>query len=244
MLYEPNRIPGLSTKLFVRKAEKVCVFMPCEGIPEDKQVITGVPVRKQIFEQLRISREEACAHFDLDSRKPVLLITGGSLGSKFFNEFVVRYCEKLLDKDIQIIWQTGRAVADKGLMADIKQRYGSSVYATPYITDMGIAWKAATVAVTRGGATTIAEILCAGCPSIVVPSPHVADNHQEANAAYFAEKGAIIMSKEQDGYEVLFEKVTWLINSNETRTALADRARKLAIMDASDRIAKLLTGWL
>ena len=178
VLQEQNSYAGVTNKLLAEKAKVICVAY--EGLekffPKDKIVLTGNPVRSDILD-IQSKKEEGIAYFNLDKNKKTIAILGGSLGAKTLN-LAIENNAQLIDnqKDVQILWQCGRLYEEdfkNGKAAQLK-----NVHMRPFIDRMDLAYAAADVIIARAGALTISELCLAGTPSVLVPSPNVAEDHQ------------------------------------------------------------------
>jgi UDP-N-acetylglucosamine--N-acetylmuramyl-(pentapeptide) pyrophosphoryl-undecaprenol N-acetylglucosamine transferase len=143
--------------------------------PKDKIVLTGNPVRKNIL-NIDEKRDRALSHFGFDANKRTLLIVGGSLGARTINESVMEGIDKLIDAQVQIIWQTGKGYFDtyKTRLSKFDLR---RIRVLDFVREMDLAYAAADVIVSRSGALAVSEISVEK-PAILVPSPNVAEDHQ------------------------------------------------------------------
>ena len=182
LIQEQNSYAGVTNKLLAKKAAKICVAY--EGMerffPAEKIILTGNPVRQTLFDTT-ITQEEAIKSFGLDPAKKTILLVGGSLGARTINESVLQHLDQVKGTDVQFIWQTGKYYS-----AEIAKRLEGqnipNLVVTDFITDMGAAYKAADLVISRAGASSISEFCLIGKPVILVPSPNVAEDHQTKNA--------------------------------------------------------------
>ena len=176
LIQEQNSYAGVTNKLLAKKAAKICVAY--EGMerffPADKIILTGNPVRQALLDTT-ITREEAIKTFGLDPAKKTILLVGGSLGARTINESVLQHLDLVKGTDVQFIWQTGKYYS-----AEIAKRLEGqnipNLVVTDFITDMGAAYKAADLVISRAGASSISEFCLIGKPVILVPSPNVAED--------------------------------------------------------------------
>lgn len=242
LLQEQNSYAGVTNKLLASKANAICVAY--EGMerffPAEKIVLSGNPVRKNIT-SLSIGRTKAAEGFGLNPAKPVLLVVGGSLGALTLNESMAASVRQLADRGVQVIWQTGNYYFDK-IPDDFKHIEG--VVVTPFLTDMAAAYAAATLVVARAGAGTISELQLLGKPSVLVPSPHVAEDHQTKNARALASRGAAVLLPDDECRLKLEEVVSGLVFDAPRLEAIGKAARDMALPDSdeviADEIEKLL----
>ena len=205
VLQEQNSYAGVTNKLLAEKAQVICVAY--EGLekffPKDKIIITGNPVRSDIaFSQntegvSSPKKEEGLTYFNLDKNKKTIVIMGGSLGAKSLNIAIENNAQLIESKeDIQILWQCGRLYEED--FKNGKSAQLPNVQMRPFIDRMDLAYAVADVIIARAGALTISELCLAGTPSVLVPSPNVAEDHQTKNAMALVEKNAAILVKDSE----------------------------------------------
>ncbi len=199
LLQEQNSYAGVTNKLLAKKAKKICVAYPGleRFFPAEKIVLTGNPIRKDLLSS-SISMAKARERFGLNPKMPTVLVVGGSLGARTLNESLEAGIKRLNDEGIQVIWQTGKNFGDRGSDA-AKNLKG--IVVTKFISDMAAAYAAADVVVSRAGAGSISELELLGKPSILVPSPNVAEDHQTKNARALSDKGAAILVTDTESRE-------------------------------------------
>jgi UDP-N-acetylglucosamine--N-acetylmuramyl-(pentapeptide) pyrophosphoryl-undecaprenol N-acetylglucosamine transferase len=234
-IHESNSFAGKSNILLGRKASKI--FVASEGMqkffPKEKIMVTGNPVRKSIV-QSNVKREEALKYFELDPHKITVLAMGGSLGAKSINEVIAQHLTELRSLDLQLIWQTGKATGKQ--YAERGKNY-SVVWVNDFIQDMDKAYAAADVAVSRAGAMSVAELCVAKKPTVFVPFPYAAEDHQTVNAKYLVDRDAAMMVKDNEAGTKLFSAITTLAKDEELRGKLKKNIAAFAITDADERIA-------
>ena len=239
VLQEQNGYAGLTNKLVAQQASAICVAYPHmeRYFPKDKIHFTGNPVRKDIL-SIEGLREEAVKHFGLDPEKRILLVLGGSLGAKTINESIQQGLNRLLNADYQVIWQTGKFYYE-GIMEKLGEA-PSGTYIQPFIKEMAYAYAAADAVVSRAGALSISELCLVGKPSIFVPSPNVAEDHQTKNAKALAEEEAAWMVTDADARERLVTKALLLLADQSQQQALATNIKKLGKPAAASDIARIV----
>jgi len=238
LIQEQNSYAGVTNKLLAKKAAKICVAY--EGMerffPADKIILTGNPVRQALLDTT-ITREEAIKTFGLDPAKKTILLVGGSLGARTINESVLQHLDLVKDTDVQFIWQTGKYYS-----AEIAKRLEGqnipNLVVTDFITDMGAAYKAADLVISRAGASSISEFCLIGKPVILVPSPNVAEDHQTKNALALANRDAAIYVKDAEAPATLLELAVKTVNDEKKLKSLSENVLKLALPDSADIIAK------
>ena len=199
LIQEQNSYAGVTNKILSKKVDRICVAY--DGMerffPADKIVKTGNPVRQALLDT-KLTKAEALKSFGLSEDKKTILIVGGSLGARTVNESVLQNLDMIKESGVQFIWQTGKYY-NASIMAELKQR-GTvpSLHVTDFISDMGAAYKAADLVISRAGASSISEFCLIGKPVILVPSPNVAEDHQTKNAMAPVNKNAALYVKDAD----------------------------------------------
>jgi len=238
LIQEQNSYAGVTNKLLAKKASKICVAY--EGMerffPADKIIMTGNPVRQNVVDAT-ISKEDARAKFGLDPNKKTILLVGGSLGARTINESMRQHLDKVKNADVQFIWQTGKyynaemnqAVKDFGDIPNLK--------VLDFISDMGAAYRAADLVISRAGASSISEFCLIGKAVILVPSPNVAEDHQTKNAMALVDKDAAIYVKDADAPDKLLDKALEIVHDDAKLASLTENIKKLGLKDSADVIA-------
>ena len=238
LLQEQNSYAGVTNKLLAAKAEAICVAY--DGMerffPADRIVHTGNPVRPAL-QNIACSAREARMKLGLDADRPVVFVTGGSLGARTINESIAAAIEDITAAGAQILWQTGKLYAEECERIASGHRY---VHAMPFVSDMGLAYAASAVVVARAGAGTISELQLLGKTAVLVPSPNVAEDHQRKNALALVEKNAAVMIEDSAARDSLGNEIVALLNDDTRRGLLAENVRKMAIPDSDNRIASII----
>ncbi len=243
LLQEQNSIPGLTNRWLSRIADEVHLsFIEARSYfpRRDHLRITGNPVRAYI---LSGEREQALREFRLDRDRPTLFIFGGSLGAKRLNAAALDALRKLKNRvDVQCILQTGRDDHDLVQQAVSAEQLPATVL--PFVKKMHLAYAAADLVVCRAGAMTLAEIAVCGRPSILVPYPYAAHDHQRVNAANLADRGAAVVIEDADlTGERLAKEIAHLLADRTTLSRMSSNARLFARPDAAERLARALVAW-
>ena len=243
VLHESNAFPGITVKMLAKTAARVCVATE-EAIPRLPEgtnvVVTGNPLRAEFQHP---DKELSRLEMELDDR-PFVLSLGGSLGALKINE-LMRGVLTLACKDnaVHHLHATGRAEYDD-FIRDMKTAGvtdNDSVEIRAYIDDMPRCMAAADLVVCRCGAMTTTELLACGKPSILIPSPNVAENHQFYNAQALVHKGAAVCIEEKDlTADRLFAEIRALTDDPEKLAQMAESAKAAAITDAADRIVDVV----
>ena len=233
VIQEQNSYPGITNKLLAKKANKICVaYENLERFfPKDKMILTGNPVRQDLIEAA--DKSEAIAYFNLDANKKTLLVLGGSLGARRINQLIEKELDFLLSQNIQIIWQCGKLY----LNDYSKYNEKDNVQVVAFIDRMDLVYAAADVVISRSGASSVSELCIVGKPTIFIPSPNVAEDHQTKNAKAISDKNGAILIRESE-LETQFETVFYDLISNESKQAeLSQNIKKLALPNATKQIA-------
>lgn len=263
LLQEQNGFAGVTNKLLKDDAKKICVAY--EGMerffPKEKIILTGNPVRQNLTsgtkeEAIKYFNEEFGVNFSAD--KKTLLIIGGSLGARTINQSIIAHLNELIESGIQVIWQTG-----KNYFADCKAALTNSALARPiggtpsnnpigasddcklpaiictdFVSQMPLAYALADLVISRAGASSISELCLLGKPSILVPSPNVAEDHQTHNAMALVKKDAAVLVKDVDAKDTLIATALPLIKDDKQLAVLHDNILKLALPNSARLIAE------
>ena len=210
LIQEQNSYAGVTNKLLAKNAEKICVAY--EGMerffPADKIILTET-----------------------------ILLVGGSLGARTINESVLQHLDLIKVADVQFIWQTGKYYSAE-IAERLKGENIPNLVVTDFITDMGAAYKAADLVISRAGASSISEFCLIGKPVILVPSPNVAEDHQTKNALALANRNAAIYVKDAEAPATLLELAIKTVADEQKLKSLSENVLKLALPDSADIIAK------
>lgn len=239
LLQEQNSYAGVTNKMLAKQASRICVAY--EGMerffPKDKIIVTGNPVRQNILD-CKLSQEDARRQFGLDPNKKTLLLVGGSLGARTINESVLRHLDLVEQSDVQFIWQTGKYYY-KGIMEQMKQHGPvGNLCVQEFVADMGAAYRAADLVVSRAGASSISEFCLIGKPVILVPSPNVAEDHQTKNAMALVKHDAAVYVKDADAPDTLLKRALEIIADDAKLASLRDNILKLGHKNSADQIAE------
>jgi UDP-N-acetylglucosamine--N-acetylmuramyl-(pentapeptide) pyrophosphoryl-undecaprenol N-acetylglucosamine transferase len=233
VVMEPNAIPGLTNRKVGRFVARALLSFPeaARYFAPGKSEITGLPVRPEFFSIPEKPMEA----------KLTVLITGGSQGSRTLNEAARGSWSYFREVQfpVRFIHQTGSA-SHQALSRKFAES-GMEGEALPFIDDMPAAFRRADLVVCRAGAGALAELAAAGKPSILVPLPHAADQHQLRNAEAFQKAGAavLVLDKDMDGGR-LFEEVGKLRSQPKLLQQMGARARGFAHPEAARRAADAL----
>ena len=239
LIQEQNSYAGVTNKLLAKSAKKICVAY--EGMerffPADKIIMTGNPVRQSLLNS-SISKDNAIKSFGLKPNVPTVLIIGGSLGARTINESILEHLDEIHNSGVQFIWQTGKFYSE-----EIKRRMAEYVpvpnlHVTDFIANMDQAYTAADLVISRAGASSISELCLLKKPSILVPSPNVAEDHQTKNALALSTKDAALFVKDADAKDSLIQLAIKTVANKQLLASLGENAGKLAFTDSANRIAE------
>ena len=250
LLQEQNGFAGVTNKLLKDDAKKICVAY--EGMErffqKDKIILTGNPVRQNLTtgtkeEAIRYFNEEFGVNFSPD--KKTLLIIGGSLGARTINQSIIAHLPELLESDIQVVWQTGKnyfadcEAAVKTILHNTTQPlHNTMLCCTAFLSHMPLAYALADLVISRAGASSISELCLLGKPSILVPSPNVAEDHQTHNAMALVKKDAAVLVKDVDAQKDLISTALSLIQDDKQLDVLHGNILQLALPDSARLIAE------
>lgn len=239
-IQEQNSYPGITTRILSGRVDRMFlayeeVLKYMKHIPEYK--IVGNPVQ---IDFTNTSREDARKFFNLEKNMTTILVFGGSQGARNINDAVDRLLQANRFKEVQIIWQTGRANID-AINKKYRDYNGLKLCILPFIDHMENAYVASNFAICRAGAMTISELAAASLPAILIPLPHAAANHQFKNAKALAEKGAaLIVDDDTEINDKLGKAIDKLCSSDEIRTRMSEQIKKFYRHDTLEQISSEL----
>lgn len=244
-IHEQNAFPGVANKALAKMVDRVMLtspeaekYMNCRNSP----VVTGLPVRRQI---LQADKDFARASLGVKTNEMLVLSMGGSLGADEINNAVIGMLKELHnEKDIRFIHATGQYgsfVWDELKKHGISYGKNTNIDLREYINDMDVCLPACDLVISRAGASSIAEISALGKPSILIPSPNVAENHQFHNANTLAENGGAILIEEKDlTPELLAQTVNELKNNRKRLQEISAKAAEKAKTNALSEICRIV----
>lgn len=244
LIQEQNSYPGITNKLLAKKAKKICVAYENmdQFFPHEKIVFTGNPVRSDIHSIVG-KREEAAQFFGLDAQLRTLLIVGGSQGARSINRAIKGGLQQLVDAGIQVIWQTGKLFSQEASEA-LATINTSSIKAMDFIARMDLAYAMADAVVTRAGASTVSELCIVKKPSIMVPLPTAAEDHQTKNCKALVNRNAALLVPDNEASSRLVQEAIALLNNQEKCRELSENisplARPMAAMEIANEILALV----
>ena len=241
VLQEQNSFPGITNKWLSKKASKICVAYENleQFFPNNKIVLTGNPVRQDLI-AIKGKRQDAIDFFKLDISKKTILVLGGSLGARRINQLIAKELVNFSSQNVQLIWQCGKLYNDE--YAHFNEN--ENVQVLPFIERMDLAYAAADVIISRAGASSVSELCLVAKPTLFIPSPNVAEDHQTKNANAIVEKHGAILIKESELDTQFTTKINALLNDEVLQKNLSENMLKLAKPNATkdivDEIVKLI----
>jgi UDP-N-acetylglucosamine--N-acetylmuramyl-(pentapeptide) pyrophosphoryl-undecaprenol N-acetylglucosamine transferase len=235
-IHESNSFAGKSNIMLGKNATKI--FVAGKGMeqffPKDKIVITGNPIRKTIA-QSTVSKTEGLHFFGLDESKKTILAVGGSLGAKSINEALSNHIDEFDKNNLQLIWQTGTTTFQQyNAIAEGRK----NIWCNAFIKEMEMAYAAADIIISRAGAMAVAEICVAAKPTVFVPFPLAAEDHQTINAMYLVNQQAALIVKDSEAKNELVSTVITLSKDEAQKKLLSKNCQSLAVINADEMIAK------
>ncbi len=238
VIQEQNSFAGLTNKILARRARRICVaYDGMEAFfPQEKITMTGNPLRGR-FSASGTDRGEALAHYGLSPEKPVVLVVGGSLGTRTLNEMMKSWILSLDGKQppVQVIWQTGKYY-EKEMREFLAAHPAEGIWQGAFIERMDFAYAAADAVISRSGACTVSELCLVAKPTIFVPSPNVAEDHQTKNAMALVDKDAAMIVRDSEAVARGMAAAIELTANGERLQRLSRNIASLAIADSADRI--------
>jgi len=237
LIQEQNSLAGKANKFLGKKAARICVAY--EGMerffPADKLIITGNPVRSLLTKSVP-DRENASSAFGLDSQLKTLLVIGGSQGANSINKTIGSHLHDFMEAGVQLIWQTGKNYFGEATQS--ASGWEKNIKVFEFISQMDHAYQAADIVISRAGALTISELCIVGKPTILVPYPFAAEDHQNHNALALVKKDAALMVRDNEVPSELVNKIFLLLHNDKMREILASNLSGFGRPDADTGIAK------
>lgn len=220
LVQEQNSFAGKTNIILAKNVTRICTAY--EGLerffPAEKIVQTGNPVRFDVVE-IEGKRAEAFEFYKLDPTKKTVLVIGGSLGARTLNDAMMHQMQLLQQKDVQVIWQCGKLYFEK-LQNELAKIDLTGIHLTHFIARMDLAYAAADVVVSRAGAISVSELCLVKKPTILVPSPNVAEDHQTHNAMALVNKVAALLVKDSEAKEHLIPTAIKLLEDEPLKNEL------------------------
>lgn len=236
LIHESNAIPGRANRLAAKFCTRVLLGFDQarERLPGKDCAVTGTPVRSNLRKTL--PRAEALSRLGLEPDRPVVFVMGGSQGASGINRIMIQAVPRLKDLRFQVIHLAGER--DERLAAANYQREEIPHFVAAFHHAMEELYPAADLVISRAGASSLSELAYFGLPSVLVPYPYAADDHQTANARIFEEGGASIVQTESAATPESFaELLAGLVPDSGRRESMAEAARALSPVNAADNVA-------
>lgn len=239
--------PGRANRVAARRAQRVISACETPGLPKFAEAIVGMPLRRSAMAPA--GRAECRGRLGLDPVRPCLLVTGASQGASSLNAFMAAFALK--HRALLAHWQILHLAGPKSSpsAADIDAAYaraGVKALVLPFLNEMGLAWGAAELALSRAGANSVAEAEANGVPTVFVPYPYHRDLHQEANAAPLVKAGAAVLAYDRLDVAVnmksIGEPLEALLSDGRIRDEMENALRARPQVDAADAIARGILG--
>jgi UDP-N-acetylglucosamine--N-acetylmuramyl-(pentapeptide) pyrophosphoryl-undecaprenol N-acetylglucosamine transferase len=237
LVHESNAIPGKANKLSARYCDRILLGLAdCAAhFPQAKTRVVGTPLRESL--RLPVDPQEAWQFFGLQPGKSVVLIMGGSQGARGVNDNVCAALQHLDPDTVQFIHLSGPAEIDKVRAAYSQTKF--SAHVAPFCQRMDLAYSLAAIAISRSGASSLTELSAFGVPTILIPFPHAADDHQTRNAEVFVRAQAALMVQERDlTGQRLAALIGDLCRREEVRLSLKANMQQLAVPDAAVKVCE------
>ena len=236
LLQEQNSYPGVTNKMLAKNAKAICVAY--DGLdrffPAEKIIKTGNPIRKEILE-LERKKPDAYQYFNFTPEKKTVLVVGGSLGARTFNQTMAAHLDEFRKADLQLLWQTGEQFY-KNIDPELLKQQDEHIRIVPFIKNMNDAYSMADVIVSRAGALALAELAIVGAPTILVPFPYAAEDHQTFNAKALSTKDAALLIPDKEAKEKLIPTLMQLVADPHRMQTLGDNIKRFALPNAIDLI--------
>lgn len=242
LIQEQNSYAGVTNKLLAQKAQAICTAYPNmeRFFPADKITLTGNPIRPAIENIGSVSEKEALDYFGFSTHNPhTILVTGGSLGARSINQGTSQSLQRWKEKGFRLIWQTGKAYFSTA-ESQLKELGYEDSYLTPFIDRMDFAFLLASLVVSRAGASSISEFCFLGKPTVLIPSPNVAEDHQTKNAQVLSQRGAAILLLDAKATTDLAPIVEHLVTDENRLHEMAKEVKELALPNAVVKIVDIV----
>ena len=236
LIQEQNSYAGITNKLLAKKVDKICVAYDNmeRFFPKDKIIKTGNPVREDILD-IDNRKTAALKFFNFDQDKKTVFVMGGSLGARTVNISVFNNVQKIIDEDVQLVWQIGKIYFDD-YEQKMKSYDVSRLRMYDFLREIDLAYAIADVIVSRAGALSISELTIVGKPVVLIPSPNVAEDHQTKNAEALTSNDAAILITDQEAPEKLVDTVLKILEDKDKMQDLGANIKRLALTGATEKI--------
>lgn len=231
VIHEQNSLPGKSNQFLSKYSDLICVSFKStiKSFPSYKTVFTGNPCSEDALNKPEIKKSV----YGLSDNKKLVLIVMGSLGSSRINDYIISSMNLFNDRDYEVLFVTGKGSYDDV----IKNKFPNNVHVVPYVDNMTGLMKNTDLIVSRAGASTISEIVALELPSILIPSPYVANNHQFKNAIDLVNSNSAFMIEEKDlNGDILVRKIDEILSDDKMIKELKKNLKTLMVSNSASLI--------
>ncbi len=227
-VWEGNGFAGLTNQIMKKRAKRIyCGFDGMDKqFPHGNWIHSGNPIRKELLSP--VDPDKCYKFFGLSPEKPIIFITGGSLGAQSINQAIENSLEDLISKGYQIIWQTGKHYQ--------KQFKHEGLWQEPFLNDMRLAYSIAHLVISRSGALSVSEIMAMGVPAILIPSPNVTDDHQTKNAEKATVNNGAVLIPDKHLDSELITRINEILESPERQKSMKIALLAIAKPEATKHI--------
>lgn len=245
LIQEQNSFPGITNRILSKKADRICTGFPGleRWFPAHRIIETGNPIRSHVAaltSELKADMLlQARNHFGLEGNRPIVFVMGGSLGALSMNEAVQNLCQQHSNEmPFDILWQCGGRYEDdcQAWLKSQKSNASSQVRCFGFIDRMDWAYALADIIASRAGAMSIAELALVGKPTVLVPSPFVAEDHQTRNALSLSDRGGAILLTDEKVILELGKTLQYLLEDKPACERMTRAIRQAARPDAASQV--------
>lgn len=240
VVLEQNAVMGRANRIASLLVRRIYLTLPlASGAKSVKYCLTGNPMRQTVSGAISLDKESIRRQLGLSPEGLTLLILGGSQGARSLNQFILSHLDRLLKEipEIQFIHLSGPHFLEE-LRAAYKKS-GAGFYLASFDPDIGRLYRAADVAMSRAGASTISELSYFGIPTFFVPYPFACDDHQKRNADFLYSKGgAVVVSDEDIETDAFFETMKEVLRDREKRKRMSSGMKEALLHQASAEIIR------
>jgi len=237
LIQEQNSFPGATNRMLAKRVDRICVAYPGmeRYFPQEKLLLTGNPVRQEVV-RLTGKRPRGLEQFGLQEGRPIVFVTGGSLGARGVNRGIEAALPLLKERGVQLIWQTGSPYFQQAKQAAEAIGY-SDCKVLEFVTKMDLAYAVADLVVARAGAISVSELQLVQLPAILVPLPTAAEDHQTKNARALTDRGAAVLVRDDQAVAELGATMVRLVEDPNERAKLQRAIAGLGQTNAAEAIA-------
>ena len=230
-IHEQNSFPGKSNQFLSKYSDIIFVSFKntLKNFPSYKTILTGNPCSEDAINKPSIEKSK----YNLSKNKKLVLIVMGSLGSDKINDYIIKTMNEFKNHNYEVLFVTGKSSYEKVM----KNTFPNNVHVVPYIDNLTGLMKNTDLIVSRAGASTISEIVALGLPSILIPSPYVANNHQYKNAIDLVNNEcAHIIEKKDLKDDILIKEIDNILNDEKEIKKLKTNLKKIAVDNSASLI--------